>query len=293
MGSQTTMPPGMSFDMAGTALNTALTVRFVSREKTDNCLDASKARKPMQVDPSKEDRCTRLRFFRADGQSAGRVEIGHLVKIFSEDQKICLDIGTNGGCRSTGSHHSASTCFLVKPLDGSLDVMYGELLGIYGTDGRRLDIQCCVNSYAHRSWATQLQIHAADMHRVNGGASAMQSDLNQIQASYAPAPPPPAPPAPVPTYQQPAQTQQVYQQPTQPQQVYQQPTQVYQQPTQVYQQPRQVYQQPQQVYQQPQQVYQQPVQTQSWQPAQTQVVYQQPTQVAYQQPMYQQQYMGI
>jgi len=108
---------------------------------------------------------TTLYLQRLDGPSKGSVMLGHQVKIVSELPpqssrsvgRKCLDISAGAGCEADANCKSLGTQFTIRPVKRA-EIRYEQPLGIFTTDGKRIDVGSCQADASHNSWATKFEI---------------------------------------------------------------------------------------------------------------------------------------
>jgi hypothetical protein len=118
-----------------------------------------------ECDASHVSWATQLYLRRLDGPNEGRVWTHHKVGIFaSKDRPVRLDVGS-GSMKNEcdANHESWATQLYIRPVDGSSEIHYNQLVGIFSKENeKRLDIgsasvkkEC---DASHESWATQFVI---------------------------------------------------------------------------------------------------------------------------------------
>lgn len=140
-------------------------------ENRENRLDIGTDSVKKQVPSGHCSWATMLKIKRLDGESTGPVKDSHLIGIFSQDERVRLDIGGAAVKPQSPDHESWATILYFQAADNSGTkqgpVMYGDLVGIFSQDGKsRLDIGSDAmkeeTSASHDSWATRLRIEDSD-----------------------------------------------------------------------------------------------------------------------------------
>ena len=146
-------------------------IQLVASCEANRCLDISEGHQPHTL-KDHDSWTTRLKFQRVRAVSEGPVQLGHQVRLMSEDGCKCLDIDLNGGAYSRDDPKTWATTFFIKPLDGSSEVCYGQPVGLFSTESDvRLDIGCASSAAGHTSWATNFQVKLGEERESSGGAA--------------------------------------------------------------------------------------------------------------------------
>lgn len=156
-------------------------------------LDIGTATMKKKASASHVSSATKLRIRRVDGPSVDEVMDDHIIGIFSEDNKYCLDIG-KGSMKKTQAptHLSSATELKIWPAtqqNGRADqaIMYDDIIGVFSADGdHRLDIgsaSLTPQKASHVSWATELLIQANDPIVEVGDIRSMKYNIEEAKTT--------------------------------------------------------------------------------------------------------------